>query len=458
MFYNSLTRGLYWLYEEKIAGQTLPCLPRKEDSHLKRDAYMNTIQLTVLFILSMAFMIGCNESVETDNPDPPENAAAAAVKPKSISTTITGDARTSRSFTWHTEPAAADAVIQLVEGSWKDGLDESSMLTIQGITTTIEAANNVYQGVHKVEVTGLKAGTSYSYRVGSGEANSWSEPAQFLTEPAADEPFTFLNVTDSQGIVESDFELWGRTLDKAFQLLPDARFIVHNGDLTENPEDEQAWDYFFDKGRKWLASVPLMPVTGNHEEIDNNAKRFVSHFMVPDNGAEGSITGTTYSFDYSNAHFVVLNTESNIDGQTEWLRKDLAGTDKPWIIVAMHRGAYGGSSYKKVKEWVEVFDEFKVDLVLQGHNHEYSRSFPLRNGEVVGDGERAVTGKEGTVYVVTNSSGQKFNKKKDDKFYHKVHFQNGRQMFAGISTDGDTLSYSAYNVDGEELDRFEIKH
>ncbi|CAH1212139.1 hypothetical protein PAECIP111893_03487 [Paenibacillus plantiphilus] len=421
---------------------------------MKRNAYRDTIHLTALLIMSMIVMIGCNDSMEIDNPDSP----GAATQPKSIVTTITGDARTSRSFTWHTGPAASSAVIQLVEGSWKDGLDENSMLTVQGSTTTIETADNVQQGVHKVEVTGLKAGTAYSYRVGSGEANSWSEPAQFLTEPAAAEAFTFLNVTDSQGIVESDFELWGRTLDKAFEQLPDARFIVHNGDLTENPEDELAWDYFFDKGRRWLTRVPLMPVTGNHEEIDHKADRFTSHFLVPDNGADGSIKGTTYSFDYSNAHFVVLNTESNIDGQTEWLREDLAGTDKPWIIVAMHRGAYGGSSYKKIKKWVEVFDEFKVDLVLQGHNHEYSRSFPLRNGEVVGDGERAVTGKEGTVYVVTNTSGQKFNEKKDDKFYHKVHFQNGQQMFAGITIDGDSLLYKAYNVAGEELDRFEIKH
>ncbi|MBW7477271.1 metallophosphoesterase family protein [Paenibacillus oenotherae] len=415
---------------------------------MRTSIYRKALKLTAIIMMGITVMTGCSEALDT----------GVHSSAKSIVTTISGDARTSRSFTWHTEPAAADAVIQVVEGAWKKDLDENHILTVKGNTTTITTEKNVQQGVHKVDVTGLKAGTAYSYRVGSGDGHGWSEPAQFVTEPEAAEAFTFLNVTDSQGITEADFKLWGHTLDQAFQLLPDARFIVHNGDLTEFPGIESGWDHFFEKGEQWLTRIPLMPVTGNHEEIDNDAERFVSHFRVPDNGADGSIPGTTYSFDYGNAHFVVLNTESNIEGQTEWLREDLARTDKPWIIAAMHRGAYGGSSYKKVKKWVEVFDEFKVDLVLQGHNHEYSRSYPLRGGEVVGDGESAVTGKQGTVYVVANTSGPKFNEKKGDKFYHKVHFQNSQQMFAGITIDGDTLSYKAYNVDGELLDKFELKH
>lgn len=300
-----------------------------------------------------------------------------------------------------------------------------------------------------MEVTGLKPGTTYIYRVGNGRMEGWSEPALFTTEQETEGAFTFINVTDSQGETEADFELWGRTLDQAFDTFPNARFIVHNGDLTENPEDEVAWDHFFGKASTWLPSIPLMPVTGNHDEVNGKADRYTTHFNLPDNGAGNSLPGTSYSFDYGDAHFTILNTESNILGQTEWLRQDLLSTDKPWKIVATHRPVYGGNSYSKVLEWAKVFDEFGVDLVLQGHNHEYSRSYPVYGGEVTVPGQ-------GTVYVTINTAGQKFNEKKKDGFYHAVHFQNGKQMFAGVTINGNNLTYQAYDVEGKLLDEFEI--
>ncbi|OXM84487.1 purple acid phosphatase family protein [Paenibacillus rigui] len=386
-------------------------------------------------------------------------AGEQALKPHSIVTSISGDPRTSRSFTWFTDDAAAGSVIQWIKGAAANGFEGGEAMEAAGSAAAIKTGEKTVRGVHKISLTGLTPGTEYTYRVGSGKPGGWSEAQTFTTEGEAEQGFSFINVTDSQGETKTDFELWGRTLDKAFSIFPQARFIVHNGDLTEDPTDEAAWRDFFEAGKRWLTRIPMQPVTGNHDEIDKNADRFGAHFMLPANGAERSNPGTTYSFDYGNAHIVVLNTESNMDIQTEWLRKDLSATDKPWKIVAMHRGAYGGSSYKKaVEKWVPLFDEFKVDLVLQGHNHEYSRSYPLRGGKVTGDGVAPVTGRQGTVYVVTNTSGPKFNEKKDDQWYHKVHFQNGVQMFAGITVEGGTLTYEAYDATGKRLDTFRIQH
>ncbi|MGG6312756.1 metallophosphoesterase [Paenibacillus macerans] len=265
------------------------------------------------------------------------------------------------------------------------------------------------------------------------------------------ETFTFLNVTDSQGESEADFKLWGRTLDKAFAMFPDARFIVHNGDLTEDPANERGWDAFFRQAAKWLDRVPLMPVAGNHDEVPGQAERFASHFYVPDTGADGATPGTVYSFDYGYAHIIALNTESNLKRQTEWLRKDLKKNGKPWTIAAIHRPAYGGNQYEKIADWIEIFDEFGVNLVLQGHNHEYSRSYPLRDGEIVPEGQG-----KGTVYVVVNTAGPKFNVLKKDKFYHAVHTQPGKQTFAGITVGEHALTYAAFEVDGAKVDEFSL--
>lgn len=382
-----------------------------------------------------------------------------AKKPTAVVTTFKGEPMTSRAFTWYSSNPEADAIVQVVKGDAASDWESEQALTFKGTTTSVIAADgSTEQAVHKAEASGLEPGTTYSYRVGSGEEKGWSDVAVFQTEEADTENVTFINVTDSQGVTEQDFSLWGHTLDKAFAIFPAASFIVHNGDLTEEPSDEQAWSYLFEKASKWVTQVPFMPVTGNHDEVDGNAEPFVSHFNLPDNGAEGSIPGTSYSYDYGPVHFVFLNSESNIKEQTKWLRSDLESTDKAWKIVAMHQGPYGGNTYKKVKDWTELFDEFEVDLVLQGHNHEYSRSYPLRDGKIVGDGEAAVQNREGTVYVVTNTAGQKFNEKKEDKFYHKVHFQNEKQMFAGIVINGKTLTYQAYDVDGKKWDEFVLEH
>lgn len=372
--------------------------------------------------------------------------------PYDVVTTFKGDGQTTRAFTWSMSDLEAEGVLQIASGTELANLEDSyNLITTYTVTSSNHTnASGHDHVVHKAEVRGLEPGTTYIYRVGSGKEGEWSETYTFTTEAVSTEHFTFINVTDSQGVTDADFSMWGTTLDQAFTMFPDAKFIVHNGDLTEEPEDDKAWSYLINKANGRLAQIPMMPVTGNHEEVDKNADHFLKHFNLPINGDDGSIPGTNYSFDYGNVHFVVLNTESNIKGQLNWLETDLESSNKPWTIVAMHRPAYGGNTYDKVEKWVNIFDEYGVDLVLQGHNHEYSRSYPLRDGKIVNEGE-------GTVYVTTNTAGQKFNEKKEDQFYHEVHFQNYKAMFAGITVNGNQLIYEAYDFNGEKLDEFVLE-
>lgn len=379
--------------------------------------------------------------------------------PYAIVTTITGDPSTSRAFTWHTESGTNKAVVQLKKGDGSGDWSSDEVIEIAAVSASVSTDSmNKGETVHKAEATGLAPGTTYSYRVGSSDRNSWSKTAKFTTADDESDSFQFIYVADSQGEVEADFELWGNTLAAAFSTHPEAGFIVHTGDLVEDPENDKAWTYFFEKAERWIMNAPLMPATGNHDEVDGNASAYLSHFNLPDNGAEGSLPGTNYTFEYGNALFVYLNSESNIDGQTEWLKEQLQQADQEWIIAVMHEGPFGGKRKKALNDWVDLFDEYGVDLVLQGHNHEYSRSYPLRNGKVVGDGESPVYDRAGTVYVVANTSGQKFNKKKDDQFYHAVHFQNEVQMYAGITITGKQLVYEAYDVNGQKLDEFVLQH
>ncbi|MDF2934901.1 MAG: metallophosphoesterase [Paenibacillaceae bacterium] len=378
----------------------------------------------------------------------------------SIGMTFHGDASTSRAFTWRSSQADDAGMLQVASSREELMKAGSSRQSFPASRETFIGEKDALEGVYQAEATGLTPNTRYWYRLGDGEADKWSKPASFVTGPeaGADAEVSFLHVTDSQGETEADFQLWSRTLEKAVKQFPQAAFIVHTGDLTENPDDPAAWRYFFDTAHSVLSRLPLMPVTGNHDEVDNDALEYRSRFFLPDNGIAAKDKGPSYSFDYGPVHIAVLNTESDLNKQRDWLKKDLAASDKPWRIVAIHRGAYGGNRYEKLEDWVKVFDEYQVDVVLQGHNHEYSRSYPLRGGKVAGNGDDPVGNRTGTVYVTPNTAGPKFNDKKEDLFYHKVHFQNNKQMFGGITVSGNTLTYEAYDVDGKLLDRFVVEH
>ncbi|RJE91412.1 metallophosphoesterase family protein [Paenibacillus sp. 1011MAR3C5] len=381
-------------------------------------------------------------------------------KPHSLVMNVGEDAATVRSFTWQSGSKLNRSLIQYVESESQEVDWESAHAeTVEGTFDLIDIDGN-RRMVHQATISGLQADKIYAYRVGDGSEQGWSGTELFytITDSNADGGFAFINVTDSQGETEEDFKLWGDTLKQAIRSVPDAAFIVHNGDLTENPKDMGAWDAFFREAAPWLSSVPLMPVTGNHDEVDGDAEPFVSLFHVPDNGATDSLDGTTYYFDYDDARFIMLNTESNINGQTEWLEDVLEKNTRKWIIVSLHRGPYGGNLNKNIGEWVELFDRYEVDLVLQGHNHEYARSYPLRDGKIATGDDSHVRGRAGTVYVVTNAAGEKLNEKKKDQFYHKVHIQNGKRMFVAIRISGNILRYEAYDTDGKLWDEFVLEH
>ncbi|WP_211747735.1 metallophosphoesterase family protein [Paenibacillus sp. Marseille-Q4541] len=374
-----------------------------------------------------------------------------------IVNTISEDSTTSRAFTWQTDGNKLPAKLQLMEGE-EATFEGDQILNYEGTTSSIDLDTGSTVWVHKVEATNLKPGTKYQYRVGDGSDEGWSKVLTFETAPVTND-FTFVYTTDSQGETRSDFELWKNTMDKALKTFSGASFVVHAGDFVEDAGSGDAWNFFMEASTAWISRIPIVPVIGNNDVVDGEFGRFASFFNTPDNGASKlSGTETNYSFEYGSAHIAVLNTEGSIKQQTEWLEEDLANTDKEWKIVAMHRPIYGGNTYKKIQDWAEVIDEYEVDLVLQGHNHEYSRSYPVRDGQITGDGSDSIRNHEGTVYVVANASGPKFNEQKVDQFYHKVHFQNYKQMFAGITIQDHTLTYQAYDLDGNLLDEFHIQH
>src|ERR671921_1292489 len=127
---------------------------------------------------------------------------------------------------------------------------------------------------------------------------------------------------------------------------------------------------------------------GNHDHDDDDKKgelpllqaQYKKHF---------GLSNTYYSFDYHNVHFIAIDSmlPYTINSpQYSFVRNDLISTSQnpniKWIIVYFHHPMYTSASEHSSdlllrETYHPLFDQYGVDLVLQGHNHNYQRSYPI---------------------------------------------------------------------------------
>lgn len=246
--------------------------------------------------------------------------------------------------------------------------------------------------IHEAHVCGLQPDTVYDYRVHSGSLAS--EQYSFRTAPAdAQEEVVILALGDSRGSPE----VYGALLAKADEIgAPD--LILYTGDAILNGSDHDAWEAFLEAGGAVLRRVPTLAAVGNHEA---GSIAYFSLFAMP--GDE-----QWYEVDYGAAHIMMLDDSSfqypDIDGDGErFLRDRLPAVDsEQWKLVVHHQPIYSapgfhGSTDRLQTRWAPLFDQHGVDLVFNGHDHKYERTYAMRAGARDDD--------NGTVYVVSGGAG-----------------------------------------------------
>lgn len=344
-----------------------------------------------------------------------DGAWAASAMPPALETTVLSTTtancltntfgaspKTSRMFTWEMPSTFTTGGVEISTSS-----DLSNPKLFASAVTTADAG---IARTFRVSTTGLSAGTTYYYRADNGAAQSTIY--SFKTEGNNESSFSFLHVSDTQADVDTytvptilDFQTWGSALATVTQTYH-PNFLLQTGDLVDFANSEDQWRWYFKEAKGVLGSLALMPTIGNHEQSTAyQAIAFREHFSVPNACSDPAVTpGTVYSYDYGNAHFVVLNTENKGAGftaQYNWADQDMANTNKKFIIVALHRGMYSGAGTTDTFDaFSTLLDKHKVDLVLQGHDHAYIRTKAIRNGVVRTDGE-------GTVQLESGGSGSK---------------------------------------------------
>lgn len=369
--------------------------------------------------------------------NPPEPPYVTPASPDRLIVSLGEDASAGRVVSWRCDTLPAQGYVDLVDPAKAD------TVRIAASDTLVESRSGTSRFFH-ASVTGLRPGTTYRYRAGTENAVSgWYD----LPVGATSDSLTFLMLGDIQDTIG------GRTKEVFNDLharYPGVDFWAFVGDIIERPMDKY-WNYWFGTMDGITQSVPVVAATGNHEYLKGALKkldsRWTSTFKNPGNGPEG-FSGRTYRLSFDSLDFFVIDTDglqtpADYFRTRRWLAAELEKSDKPWKIVMMHHPVYSVRSGRDnpLIRWTfkPVFERYGVDLVLEGHDHGYSRILTR-----TGSGEPAPP-----VYITSNCSPKLYA-----IGFDPVHDRLGSNLnfYQYVTLKGDSLSVRVYTTAHELYD------
>ena len=177
----------------------------------------------------------------------------------------------------------------------------------------------------------------------------------------------------------------------AFRKRPDAAFYIMAGDLVDRGNDIDDWDNMLHHARDVYNQRTLIPAIGNHEIQGGQPTTYLQLFDLPKNGPEKVEPERCYTFKYSNAEFFILDTTLPANQQHEWLDKVLKpAPPRGSSLCTTPRLLFRtGPRQQTSARPMGPLDKYHVDMALQGHDHAYLRTFPMKNQKKV------ATAKEG---------------------------------------------------------------
>jgi len=368
----------------------------------------------------------------------------SSTKPDQIMLTWSGSPHSTIDIQWRTATADPDGMVRY----WmKDSKDTLSTTAFRQIVEDRMLYNDRYVHRFTANLTTLKSGATYFYTVGSQKNNSWSDVKKFKTESKENEKFSFIWFGDTHCFPDS-----GKLITLAARNNDAASFYSIAGDIVSTGLHRNDWDKLFEYAGDAFSSKPLMPVPGNHDRQDGlGAQLYYDLFSLPKNGPTNVEQEASYSFEYGNAIFLMIDATSEVADHNAWIEEKLSSTKARWKFVMFHFPPYNFEEpYLDIQQaWVPLFDKFHVDMVMGGHIHYYMRSRPMHGGQVV------PTFDKGTVYAISISIPSHHNAMTSEP-YAVTQFNDG-YFYQTMDIDNDALTYRAIDSRGIVRDEFTIR-
>ena len=373
--------------------------------------------------------------------------------PDQIVLTWSDDPRTTQTVQWRTDTSVKEGVVMYQTEALADGFLPHPPLFARARTSVLvtpELLNDPRVHRHTAVLRGLAPATTYVYTAGDGTPEGTSARYEFTTAPAGEAAFRFIYMGDAQ----NGLDRWGSLVQTACRREPDAAFVVMAGDNVNRGAERDDWDDLFFNGAPLFATVTLVPALGNHDCQGGDPRLYLEQFDLPKDGCPELAPERTYGFQYAGAYIAVLDSNSDPEAQRAWLDVRLAQTPAKWKFVVFHHPIYSSSPGRDNKElrasWMPLFDAHHVDLVLQGHDHGYLRTWPMKADTRVEEPD------EGTTYVVS-VSGAKFYDQAEHPYTARGFTRTSTYQVLDIRLVNDALLYRAYDEFGDVVDELRIR-
>ncbi len=289
---------------------------------------------------------------------------------------------------------------------------------------------------------------------------------------------------------------WNKTLNTAMEANPDISFILSAGDqINKNVEGRDPGnevEYAGFLNADWMKSLPVAAAIGNH---DSTNESYSYHFNNPNETQLGkTAAGGDYYYKYGPALYMILNTNNyNCAEHEQVMRQAVASYPyTSWRIVMIHQDIYGSGLDHSDSDGIvlrtqltPIMDKFDVDVVLQGHDHTYSRSYLLKSDSKTHSGydfydwynvkngtgnvfpytdaayqaenscytiantmPDSITNADGTLYMEANSAtGSKYYELIPNKQdYIAVRSQNWNPSYSVIGVNNSTFTIDTYEI------------
>lgn len=257
---------------------------------------------------------------------------------------------------------------------------------------------------------------------------------------------TSCSFPESQEYLSSPFIIYGdsRTNHQIHQKIVDEiiktkpALVFHTGDLVEDGLSPAQWVTFNQIVSDLVKITEFYPALGNHE---NNSPLYFDNFDLPNNER-------WYIVEKNNLHFIVLDSNSDCSIGSEqylWLEDDLQNINEniKFVIAIFHHPPFSTGPHTEDEESlrqsiIPLFEQYGVDIVFNGHDHDYERS--LYNN---------------IYYIVTGGGGAPLYDQARTSPYSQLFIK--AYHFCKLSIINDQLIIEIYDIDSNLIDQFVIE-
>jgi hypothetical protein len=286
------------------------------------------------------------------------------------------------------------------------------------------------------------------------------------SSPSSQPVAAAITLPDFNFAAAGDWGCTSDTIDTVKNIIDkDPEVVLALGDLSYN-SSAQCWLDIIDP----IADKTMITI-GNHEvDSPKKLKDYMDFF---------GLKGQYYSFNYQNVHFTVMSTELPYEqgsAQYNFVNNDLSKVSLnhniDWIMVYYHSLAYtspanigkGNSAEEELRDtYHPLFVKYGVDLVLQAHNHNYQRSYPIiynndnsTNPIITDTNNNNYYDPKGIVFGTIGTAGASIYPLTGQSPYIATQYEGFGFLNVDLINEGTTLTAKFFANDGTIKDQFII--